>query len=91
MPVPRCPVCGHEAVDLSQQETHSAQQSMDKSDAEVVICHCKESHRFVVSLTSAVKALPHLAVNPQRERARHLAERQLARTGDSVNNTPAQG
>jgi hypothetical protein len=50
MPVPRCPVCGCEAVDLSQQDTHSALQSMNKSTAEIVICHCLENHRFVVSL-----------------------------------------
>ncbi len=50
MPVPRCPVCGSEADDLSQRETRAALQSMDKPDAELVICHCTQSHRFVVSL-----------------------------------------
>jgi hypothetical protein len=50
MPVPRCPVCGCDAADLSQQESLAAPPSMDKSDAEVVICHCMQSHRFVVSL-----------------------------------------
>jgi hypothetical protein len=49
MPVPRCPVCGCDA-DSSQLETLAALQSMDKSDAEFVICHCIQSHRFVVSL-----------------------------------------
>jgi hypothetical protein len=50
MPVPRCPVCGCDAADLTQQETLAAPRSMDQSDAEVVICHCMQSHRFVVSL-----------------------------------------
>jgi hypothetical protein len=50
MPVPRCPVCGCDAADLSQQETLAAPQSMDKPDAEFVICHCIQSHRFVVSV-----------------------------------------
>lgn len=50
MPVPRCPVCGCDADDLSQQETLVAPPSMDKPDAELVICHCTQSHRFVVSL-----------------------------------------
>ena len=50
MPVPRCLVCGCDADDLSQQETLAALQAKDKSDAEVVICHCIQSHRFVVSL-----------------------------------------
>jgi hypothetical protein len=49
MSVPRCPVCGCNAFELSQQETLAARQSMDKSDGEVVICHCVQSHRFVVS------------------------------------------
>jgi hypothetical protein len=50
MPVPRCPVCGCGTADLSQQETLAVSQSMNKSDAEIVICHCLQSHRFVVSL-----------------------------------------
>jgi hypothetical protein len=50
MPVPRCPVCGCDADDLSQRETRAAPQSPDKSEAAVVICHCTQSHRFVVSL-----------------------------------------
>ena len=49
MPVPRCPVCGCEA-DSSQRETFAAPQSLEESDAEVVICHCIQSHRFVISL-----------------------------------------
>ena len=50
MPVPRCPICGCEAADLSQPEAHSVAQSTEKSDARVVICHCIENHRFVVPL-----------------------------------------
>jgi hypothetical protein len=50
MPVLRCPICGCEASDLSQLQTLAAPQSVDESDAEVVICHCMESHRFLVSL-----------------------------------------
>jgi hypothetical protein len=49
MPVPKCPVCGCEAADLSQQ-TLTAPQSGDKWGEQVVICHCMQSHRFVVSL-----------------------------------------
>ena len=73
MPVPRCPICGYEAVDLSQQATHSASQSMGNSDAEVVICHCKESHRFVVSRTGADMACDTSQEIPSRC-ARYLAE-----------------
>ena len=40
----------------SQPKTLAAPQSVDKSDAEVVICHCMESHRFVVSLHEHVLA-----------------------------------
>lgn len=50
MPVPRCPVCGSEAVDSSQQDTHSVSQTMNESSAKIVICHCSEKHRFVASL-----------------------------------------
>ena len=50
MPVLRCPVCGCEALDLSQPKTLAAPQSVDKSDAKVLICHCVQSHRFVVSV-----------------------------------------
>ena len=56
MPVLRCPVCGCEAADLSQQKPLAAPQPVDKSDAEVVICHCIESHRFVVLLDEHVLA-----------------------------------
>jgi hypothetical protein len=50
MPVPRCPACGGEAADLSEQEMDEAAQSVEKSRAELMVCHCVESHRFVVSL-----------------------------------------
>jgi hypothetical protein len=56
MPIPRCPVCGCEAVDLSEPDTRSAPQSMNKSGAEIVICHCLENHRFVVSLNERALA-----------------------------------
>ena len=56
MPVPRCPVCDCEAADFSQQEMPTAVPSVEKSDAGVVICHCLESHRFVVSLEKRVLA-----------------------------------
>ena len=56
MPVLKCPVCGCEAADLSQQQPLAAPQSVDKSEAEVVVCHCIESHRFVVSLDEHVIA-----------------------------------
>jgi hypothetical protein len=49
MTLPICPVCGREAVDLYQQKAHSTGQCTDKSNAEVVVCHCIESHRFVVA------------------------------------------
>ena len=56
MPALRCPLCGCEVLDLIQPKTLAAPQSMDKSDAEVVSCHCTESHRFVVSLHEHVLA-----------------------------------
>ena len=55
MPVLTCPICGREAVDLNQQATHSAVQSLEKADAGFVICHCKENHRFVVSLQGRIQ------------------------------------
>jgi hypothetical protein len=53
MSVLRCPVCGCE-VAVSQQETDADARSLEKSDAEIVVCHCVESHRFVVSLKECV-------------------------------------
>jgi hypothetical protein len=49
MTFPISPLCGREAVDLYQQKTHSTAQSTGKSHAEVVVCYCTESHRFVVA------------------------------------------
>ena len=49
MTSPICPVCGREAVDVNQQKAHSTGQFAGKLDAEVVVCHCAESHRFVVA------------------------------------------
>jgi hypothetical protein len=66
MPVLRCPVCGSEAPDLNQQKTRAAPQSVDKSDAGVVICHCIESHRFVVSLGDHVLAEAGTSEHPLR-------------------------
>jgi hypothetical protein len=66
MSVPRCPVCGCDA-DSSQQETLAAPQSVDKSDAEIVICHCIQSHRFVVSQVEIAGGVEYAAgavVNP---------------------------
>jgi hypothetical protein len=56
MPVPRCPVCGCEAADLSEQGMDAAAQSVEKSHAEIMVCHCVESHRFVVSVEERVPA-----------------------------------
>ena len=57
MAVPICPVCGCKAVDSSQQKTLSTQQSMGECGAEVVVCHCAESHRFVVSSKARILAV----------------------------------
>lgn len=65
MPVPRCPVCDCEAADFSQQEMPREAQSVEKSDTGVVICHCLESHRFVVSLEKRV--LAELRCDSQRD------------------------
>lgn len=62
MPVPTCPICGCEAADLSRQGTRSVAQSIEKSDAGVVICHCQENHRFVVSVVSLEERVPTKAV-----------------------------
>ncbi len=56
MTFPICPVCGREAVDVNQQEIFSAAQSIEKSGVAVLICHCTESHRFVVSPKEIVPA-----------------------------------
>ena len=56
MTLPICPVCGRAAVEVNLQETHAAAQSIDKSGVEVVVCHCTESHRFVVSPNELVQA-----------------------------------
>jgi hypothetical protein len=66
MPVLRCPLCGCEALDFTQPKTLAALQSLDKSDAEVVICHCMESHRFVVSLHEHVLAEAGTSERPLR-------------------------
>jgi hypothetical protein len=42
---PKCPVCGCEAVDSSQQKTLPIQQFVTEN----IVCHCLASHRFVVS------------------------------------------
>jgi hypothetical protein len=51
MAVPKCPVCGSEAVDFDQQETFSASVEgwVTQGDANIVVCHCAMSHRFLVS------------------------------------------
>ena len=56
MAVPKCPVCGSEAVDFDQQETFSASVEgwVTQGDANIVVCHCAMSHRFLVSLSENV-------------------------------------
>ena len=56
MGVLKCPVCGSDAVDLDQQETSSASARgwVTQSDANIVVCHCAMSHRFLVSLSENV-------------------------------------
>ena len=41
---PKCPLCGCEAVDSSQQQTLPTQPSVTEN----VVCHCLAGHRFVV-------------------------------------------
>ena len=48
----KCPVCDCE-VPLSQQELLFA--PADQPEPEIVVCHCPENHRFVVS-SKAMKA-----------------------------------
>jgi hypothetical protein len=43
-----CPVCGCD-VPSSQQKLLVAFSMMNEPEAEVVVCHCPESHRFVAS------------------------------------------
>jgi hypothetical protein len=45
----KCPICSCEAIDSSRSEMLSARQPISPTESEVVICHCAESHRFVVS------------------------------------------
>jgi len=68
MPVPRCPVCGCGTADLSQQETFAASQSRNQFDEEIVICHCQQSHRFVVSRVEIAAGVEYEAVPNARVR-----------------------
>ena len=58
MTLPMCPICSCEAVDVNKQRAHSTAQSLDKPDAEGVVCYCRESHRFVVSPKERVPSTP---------------------------------
>ena len=44
----QCPVCGSD-VPSSRQKSLVALSMINQPEAEVVVCHCPESHRFVAS------------------------------------------
>ncbi len=56
MSLPNCPICGREVFDSIQQQGLSASQAEGKTEVQVVVCHCAESHRFLVSLREDVLA-----------------------------------
>lgn len=51
MPAPRCPLCNGVAVESGPAEVHAVAVAASNSSNEsgVVVCHCSQSHRFVVS------------------------------------------
>jgi hypothetical protein len=53
MTLPKCPVCGGEVAAYSEQKTLPASQSVLDLDQGAIVCHCTESHRFVVSSRNA--------------------------------------
>ena len=53
MAVLKCPVCGSDAVDSDQQET-----TLPTADANIVVCHCSMSHRFLVAVREDVPSQP---------------------------------
>jgi hypothetical protein len=61
MPVLRCPLCGCEALDFSQPKTLAAPQSVDKSDAEVVIS--PDGKYIVTSKAQTPSEAPVLRIN----------------------------
>jgi len=44
----KCPVCGCD-VPLSRQKLLVALSMINQPEAEILVCHCPESHRFVAS------------------------------------------
>jgi hypothetical protein len=64
MNLPKCPICGCEAVELKTKEGLWLSQSVLNSDLGVVVCHCIESHRFVVSGKDSVTAITERAYPP---------------------------
>ena len=44
----KCPVCGSD-VPSSQQKLLVALSMINEPEAEVLVCHCPQSHRFVAS------------------------------------------
>ena len=57
MNLPRCPICGCEAVELKTQEALWTSHSVLNSDLSVIVCHCIESHRFLVSGKDSVTTI----------------------------------
>ena len=44
----KCPICGADALDSSEQQPLAS--SVPIGPDAVIVCHCSENHRFVTSL-----------------------------------------
>ena len=49
MAVLKCPICGRDAFNSQQYQAAEALAAQDQLAADLVVCHCVQSHRFVVS------------------------------------------
>ena len=50
----KCPVCGSDVL-TSRQNLVVARSMTNEAVSEVVVCHCPENHRFVVSPKDTVR------------------------------------
>jgi hypothetical protein len=49
MTAPKCPLCNGVAVETDSGDRNELQQASIEGQADFVVCHCSESHRFVVA------------------------------------------
>ncbi len=49
MAFPKCPLCGQEALNPVNAEKLSTFDSAPCIEPDLIVCHCLEGHRFVIS------------------------------------------